>query len=112
MCWGSGGWVCRLQRTFVCGAVGFGAFSLLHRAVIRAMTRRGVPNPVVAAYLKYMRNTEAVLEHGGWRTKGVHPRLELRQGYSSEPPQWSDGRLKTWSLKVARTGARNLAVSG
>lgn len=42
--------------------------SVLHSAVIRAMTRRGIPPPVLAAYVRDTGGTELVFEHGGWRT--------------------------------------------
>lgn len=51
--------------------------SVLHSAVIRAMRRRGMPETVMAAYVRNMRKTELIFEHGGWRTKGVHPTVGL-----------------------------------
>lgn len=59
--------------------------SVLLSAVVHAMTRRGVPEPVVAVYVRDLRNTNLVFKHGLWRTKGIQPTVGLRQGHSLSP---------------------------
>lgn len=60
--------------------------SVLHSAVICDMARRSVPEPfATATYVRDMRNSEVVFEHGGWRKKGIYPTVGLRQGCSVSP---------------------------
>lgn len=56
--------------------------SIKHAVVIRAMERRDVPRPVIAAYLGELRSARLVFRHSGWATEGVVPPVGLRQGCS------------------------------
>lgn len=59
--------------------------SVLHGAVVRTMLRRGVPPPLLGGYLRDMRSMEPVFEHNRWQTRGIRPRVGLRQGSSLSP---------------------------
>lgn len=56
--------------------------SVRHEAVCNVMYRRGVPVPVITAYLRDMRSAEFVFVHGQWRTRPVSPAVGLPQGCS------------------------------
>lgn len=47
--------------------------SVLHSAVVRAMLRRGVPPPILGAYVRDMRGTELVFQHDGWAFDAITP---------------------------------------
>lgn len=59
--------------------------SIKHAALIRAMERRDVPRPVIAAYLRELRSARMVFRHSGWATEGIAPSVGLRQGCSVSP---------------------------
>lgn len=59
--------------------------SVLHSVVIRVMTRRGAPEPVVAAHVRDMRNMGFVFEQESCRAKSTHPAANMRHECSLSP---------------------------
>lgn len=59
--------------------------SIKHGAVIRAMERRDVPRPVIAAYLRELRSARNFSRHSGWAAEGIAPSIGLTHGCSVSP---------------------------